>query len=180
VPIVSSADRWPNRVYRVPLGRDALQARVLQEATRLRDEFPTRSFVFRTSALMLVPYSDGFDLIHFPINSQPFGWLSVKVEATGSGCRLHVSRRRRPRPERAIFVIFPVFILLGTLASALAPNGAPIFFPFVMLIPIAIVLGIMVYRERSQERRLLNLLADVFPGLLEESELAGPVAQPLV
>jgi hypothetical protein len=160
----------PDKIYGVSLDGPALQARVLQESTRLRDAFPTRSFGFGNARpLMIVPYTDGFDLIHFPIGQHPYAWLSVKSEVLGSRCRMHVSRRRRPRPERIIFVVFPAMIALLVVSTFLSDSSVPPTVPFMMVVPFVLIAGVMNYQERRQERRLLQLLGTMFPGVTDET-----------
>jgi hypothetical protein len=160
----------PRIVYRVPVSAEALRARVLVEATRLRDAFPTRSFRVRSAKpYMLVAYTDGFDLLQFPQGQQPFGWLAIQVEPVGAICRLHVARRARPRPER--FALFLLPIVAAAMVVIAARSNDPSAF-LAALFPLAIVVfvfGILLLSERRQERRLLDLLASMFPGLTEEA-----------
>jgi hypothetical protein len=159
-------------VYRVPVGIEALKTRVLAEATRLRDAFPTRNFgAGRAKPLMIIPYTDGFDLLHFPLASHPFGWLNVKVEPGGSTCRLLVTRRRRPRPERIALVILPLVLVPIAVLSAMVPDAHAAIAMVPLAVVVVFVFAFVALVERFQERRLLDLLLSMFPGSAEEPQL---------
>lgn len=164
--------RNPHLVYRVPLGPDALRARLLQEATRLRDAFPTRALrLGGARPLILIPYADGFDLLYFT-QSQPFGWLSIKVRSSGAISVLDVRRRERPRPERVVLVVIASAVVLASFASVLWRDLRP-FISFLPMLPaLALMSTIVLLVERRQERRLLDALTGMFPGIAEENHTA--------
>jgi hypothetical protein len=164
------------RAYFLALSREDALERIRQHAQALRDRFPKRglfSFSSVGDPVILIPYSDGFDLLYIPWDNQPVHWLRCVVDAVSyRQSRVRVEEVERTRPEKVMLFMLPLFLVFFsviTFTGQNSPHPVPAFLPLFPLAIFSVLLGVFWVQGRRRREALLRAMQDALPGLQEET-----------